>query len=101
MKTTRIQKLKADDWEYQDHDLQKPGDGLGMSLEPRGTWKEIEHPDGKKVVYLSCGSCGALLTLAGHRILESGKVLPSILCGGCGWHIMGLLEGWGKEESDE
>ena len=88
MKTTRIQKLKANDWEYQED----------ASCAPREHWKGGIKGDGHRTALVSCGGCGGLLSLSNHTIDDKGIVLPSVLCN-CGWHVMMKLNEWlSKEE---
>lgn len=66
---------------------------------PRGTWHKVEGGG----LFIRCGgpSCGtagrepALLACDPHHtIVEVGRVLPSVRCPTCGWHVWATLHRW-------
>lgn len=64
------------------------------SAEP-GTWS-VHEVDGKKVVVMSCPSCGKLGGLGDHTVDKGGRVRPSVVCPqeDCGFHDLVKLLGW-------
>lgn len=71
-----------------------PHDAVGFAGDCKPGWW-LGKEDGITVVHLRCGGCGRHAgTLDDHSIETDGEVKASILCGDCGWHVMGVLEGW-------
>jgi hypothetical protein len=51
------------------------------------------------VLVLRC-NCGKIIRLLDHNVAADGTVSPSLWhdVPGCGWHVMGRLEGWERGE---
>jgi DNA-directed RNA polymerase subunit RPC12/RpoP len=76
-----------------DHNLQIPK--AEHHEQPRGSWAPGKSED-RVVPIVRCLDCGGKFTLCkNHKIMEDGKVTPSIGCPWCGWHVFGRLLDWG------
>lgn len=53
-------------------------------------WWQIPESD---EVFLRCGQ-GHVGTLGDHSVTPDGRVVPSLECPRCGWHVMGKLVDW-------
>jgi hypothetical protein len=63
--------------------------------DPKPAWG-IE-PNGIVFIRCACGVCASISDT--HEIDTQGNVTPSVWhdeeSGGCGWHVMAVLVGWG------
>ena len=64
-----------------------------------GTWKMVNLTPAKRVPMIVCPN-DHLCTLESYHVMESGYVLPLVLCpiDGCPFHEFVKLEGWAEEE---
>jgi hypothetical protein len=66
----------------------------GMPI--KGTWHGGKKTDGVRTALVACPDCGKTGSLAGHKIANDGRVIPSLKCPypGCEFHSYVVLVSW-------
>lgn len=59
----------------------------------------VVNRDGRRVAKLSCPRCALEADLEAHEIHKDGRVEPSVMCGGCGWHENIWLQEWEPQQA--
>lgn len=65
-----------------------------------GSWSFVRSSDETDgpTARVCCPNCNTPASLSNHRINDSGKVTPSVVCptAHCNWHVVVVLDGWAQ-----
>jgi hypothetical protein len=67
-----------------------------------GTWRFwVFGPARILGAAVTCPQCRRAFSIGGgqvfgscHTVAADGTISPSVVCPGCGWHVMAKLDGW-------